>query len=403
MDEAPNLFEKALLNQSVFVNKNAINPHFIPQELPFRERQINEVTMILASALHNQKPSNLFVYGKVGTGKTATIRHVITHLMAFKEKNQAKVGVTYVNCRTHNSKYKVLQKCLKEFYPEQNFLGYSAAYVYEKLLDYPQQNGHHLILILDELDKVKDLDELVYSLTRSNDELGQGSITLIGISNNVLFKDRLDARTKSALCEKEMVFPPYNAEELKEILKQRVQLAFLPGKLQESAINLAAAFAGKESGDARTAVLLLLRAGEICDSEKKNLVTEEHIHAAKKMVEHEVVLNMITTLPEQERLVLYAIACLTEKRRPMPTLSGVMEEGIIMSGDAYEEYLRCAKKIGEQAVSQRWFRAYLNELEVYGMIGTTKSGPGLVGNTRLIRLNYEFEKVKSNVEKDWAE
>lgn len=398
-----NLFEQVLSNQSVFINKNAINPHFVPTELPFREKQINDITLILASALHNQKPSNVFVYGKVGTGKTSTVRHVLNHLMDFKAKNNAKVGITYINCRTHNSKYKVLQKCCKEFFPDQNFLGYSAAYVYEKLLDYPQQNGHHLILVLDELDKVKDLDEMVYSLTRSNDELGQGSITIIGISNNVLFKDRLDARTKSALCEKELVFPPYNAEELKAILKQRVELAFLPGRVHESAINLAAAMAGKESGDARTAVLLLLRAGEIADSLKKDQVSEELILQAKKMVEHEVILNMITTLPEQERLVLYAVACLSEKRKPMPTLSGVMEEGILMSGEVFEEYQKAAKKMGEEPVSQRWFRAYLNELEVYGMISSTKSGPGLVGNTRLIRLNYEFEKVKHSVEKEWAE
>ncbi|MBS3058719.1 MAG: AAA family ATPase, partial [Candidatus Diapherotrites archaeon] len=286
-----NLFEQELQKQSVFLNRDAISQHFIPKELPFREKQLKEISSILTAALQGKKPNNVFVYGKVGTGKTCVVRHVLQELQEFKQKSSARVESCYINCRVHNSKYKALQKCCKEFYPSENFLGYSAAFVFEKILDFARKNKNQVLIALDEIDKVKDLDELVYALSRGNDELeqGEGAITIIGISNNVLFKERLDARTKSSLCQEELVFAPYNAEELKEILKQRVEIAFKPKSVQESALNLAAAIAAQESGDARTAVLLLLRAGELSDKESKEKVSDEEVKKAKSKVEEEVI------------------------------------------------------------------------------------------------------------------
>ena len=84
-----------------------------------------------------------------------------------------------------------------------------------------------------------------------------------------------------------MVFPPYNAQELAEILRQRVGIAFRPGTVDESAITNAAAIAAQESGDARTAVMLLLRAGEIADRKNSGSVTDEEVKKAKKQVEEE--------------------------------------------------------------------------------------------------------------------
>ncbi|MDO8627358.1 MAG: AAA family ATPase, partial [Candidatus Diapherotrites archaeon] len=236
-----NLFEQALAEESIFKDRDLISPHYTPDELPNREKQIKEITSILAPTINAKKSNNLFIYGKVGTGKTSVTKHVLHQLKEFVEKNNAKVVSVYTNCRNHPSKYKVLLKCLKDLDPEKNFLGYSAGFVYEQVIDYVRKSKSQLIIVLDEIDKVKDLDDLVYGLTRSNDELDGGGISIIGISNNVLFKDRLDARTKSSLCEHEMVFPPYNAEELKEILSQRVKIAFQENSVTEPAISFAAA------------------------------------------------------------------------------------------------------------------------------------------------------------------
>lgn len=395
-----NIFEKQLTKTTVFTNKDIISPHHIPEKLPFREKQIDEITNGLAAVINNSKPNNLFIYGKTGTGKTSTVKHVLEQLAAFMEKSGKKSTSCYVNCRSHASKYKVLLKSLRSFYPEKDFLGYSASFVYEKLLEYANGQKAHLILVLDEIDKVKDIDDLVYSLSRGNDELESGSITMIGISNNLMFKEKLDPRTKSSLCERELVFNPYNATELREILKERCAVAFKPAAVSDPAISLAAAIAAQESGDARTAVMLMQRAGEIADADQVAMVSDTYVEKAKASVEEEIILSMISTLPQQQQLVLYAIAQLTTQKRGIRKVSGEIEEGVLYSGEIFEAYLDLAKKFEEHTITSRWYRQYINELEMYGLILVTSSGKGIKGQTRLIKLGFDANKIKQALEKE---
>src|SRR3989344_2347667 len=396
-----NIFEKEFAKETIFIDRNLITPHYTPKELPFRETQIKKISEILAQALKGKKADNVFIYGKTGTGKTSVTKHVMQQLLDFAGAKGVSVHGNYVNCRNHNSKYRVLIKIVKDLYQEENFLGFSAAFVYEKLLDFAR-SGKHIVLVLDEVDKVKDLDELIYGLTRGNDEMDKGSVSVIGISNNLTFKERLDPRTKSSLCEHEMVFPPYNAQELAEILRQRAGIAFRPGTVEESAITNAAAIAAQESGDARTAVMLLLRAGEIADRKNSGSVTDEEVKKAKKQVEEEIIMNMVSTLPEQQQLVLYSIATLSIEKKPFQKITGETEAGILFSGAIYDEYCRISRSFKETTVSARWYREYISELEMYGLIYSTASGKGIKGQTRLIRLGYDAAKIKSLIEREIA-
>jgi cell division control protein 6 len=395
-----NIFDKQMTKSTVFQNKDIISPHFVPEKLPFRENQIETITQGLSGVINNSKPNNLFIYGKTGTGKTATVKHVLEQLDSFVKKNNIPSFSCYVNCRSHSSKYKALLKALRTFHPEKDFLGYSSSFVYEKLLEFSNQKKAHLILVLDEIDKVKDIDDLVYSLSRGNDELDSGSITMIGISNNLMFKDKLDPRTKSSLCERELVFNPYNATELKQILAERCQIAFKPNIVTEPAISLASAIAAQESGDARTAVMLMQRAGEISDAAQLNSLTEVQVERAKESVEEEIIISMISTLPQQQQLVLYAIAQLTSQKRGVRKVSGEVEEGVLYSGEIFETYLELAKKFDERTITSRWYRQYINELEMYGLILVTSSGKGIKGQTRLVKLGFDAGKIKNALEKE---
>jgi len=395
-----NIFRKQLEKSSVFTNRNIITPHYVPAKLPFRDKQIDEISQILSNSLQGAKPDNIFIYGKVGTGKTVTVNHVLSQLCEFiSESGNENVDFAYVNCRNHNSKYKVILKALGKFFPKEDFIGYSSAFVYEKLLGYASK-GKQLIVVLDEVDKVRDLDELIYSLTRANDELQQGGLSLIGISNNLFFKDKLDARTKSALLQREMVFPPYNAEELRAILSERSKMAFKPNVVDNSALSLAAALAAQESGDARAAVMLMLRAGEEADRAGQNLITDKHVNLAKSRVEEEVTLNMVETLPKQQQMVLYSVSLMTLQGKGFGKLNGSKEQGVFFSGDVYREYERICSAMSEQVVSSRWFREYVNELETYGLLITTASGKGVRGTTTLIKLGFDAKKLQKALEKE---
>lgn len=399
-----NIFYDFLNKDSVFLNKNKISPHYVPDKLPFRDAQIQELSLWLSPALKKQKPHNIFIYGKVGTGKTSAVRHVISQLDSISLENHLNLNTLYLNCRNYQTKHAVLFYCVQSFYPDKNFVGYSKSFIYDKFITFLKENQINFIIILDEIDKIKDreIDDLVYSLSRSNDELGIGSsVSIIGISNNLFFMSKLDPRTKSSLCEQEAVYPPYNAEELKGILKQRVVLAFKEQAVQDSAINAAAAMAAKESGDARTALMLLLKAGEISDLEKKEKVTDKEVILAKDKVEHEIIKSMVLTLPVQLQLVLLAITEKSFAPKGILKIDGSLEENLLYSGEIYDAYCGVAKKYSEKPVSMRWFREYINELETYGFISTMQSGKGIKGNTTLIKLGIDSESIKELLAKEF--
>ena len=205
-----NAFEAEFSKPSVFSDRNKIMPHYTPEVMPFREKQLGDITRVVAAALRGQRPENLFIYGKPGTGKTSSARHVMDELSTFAGKKELKIRHVYINCRTHNKKYKVLLKCLRELFPsepDKAFQGYSAAYLYEKLVSFVRDSETHLLLVLDELDKVRDLDELIYSTSRSN-ELPKGDF---GDWN---FQQRFSKTHwiahKSSLCQRND-FSPYSA------------------------------------------------------------------------------------------------------------------------------------------------------------------------------------------------
>ncbi|HSB46474.1 MAG TPA: AAA family ATPase [Candidatus Bilamarchaeum sp.] len=389
-------FDKILSEKSIFRDVSVLSPHYVPRDLPFREQQLHEIMTVLSPALKGQKPRNLIIYGKTGTGKTCTTKRVMEEFVgAAKER---KASMHYVNCRIYNSRYRILQKILKAYMPELEKAGFGLPFLYEKMIEIASA-GEQLVIVLDEVDMVKDLDELVYTLTRSNDEIKGGGVSIIGISNKLSFKDSLDPRSKSSLYETEMIFQPYSAEQLKKILDQRASEGFAAGVVDSSAINLAAAITSQESGDARYALKLLNKAGEIVQQEGRNKVTDEDVEAARKKVELDLTIETINTLPEMHQLVLYAIANLSKEGSRYSRLEGV-EGGFLFSGEVYEEYEKACKSARKRPRSSRWYKEYLNDLEMLGLIITSPSGKGVRGQTTLIRIGPSPESVMTILKKN---
>jgi cell division control protein 6 len=396
----------------VFRDKSVLSPHYVPETLLDREREIKTLMQAVAPALGGKKPGNVFLYGKTGSGKTASTRFVLQKL---GEENAPGVYSVYMNCRVYDSRYKVLQKTITSFCPDFAKTGYSFAVLYEKLLDWiegaegagvgelkPSQ-GRQVVLALDEIDMVRDLDNLVYTLTRVNDDLKRGGLSVLGISNKVGFKQRLEARSKSSLCEQELVFQSYNAQQLQEILRQRARIAFKSGAVEESALNLAAAIAASENGDARYALSLLLRAGELAETRKSGRdapprVTDKEVEASRKAADEDKAFEVMNTLPVHQQLLLYAIASIAED----VSYKKLIDEGgerLYFSGEIYERYTRAAKKFGREPRTSRWYREYLHDLENLGLVNTVDSGKGVRGHTTLIKLAYEPAKVRKVLEK----
>lgn len=394
------IFEKELQKPTLFLDRNVLSAHYIPETLPHREKQIEEIMKILAPALSGKRSHNLFIYGKTGVGKTAVTKHVINRLLEVRKKYNVSVDTIYVNCRVVNTKYQVMLRCAEYCNPAENYIGFPFSHLYSRFIEHLKETGKNFVIVLDEVDKVKNLDDLLYSLTRANDELDNAHVQVIGITNNVNLKDELDPRSKSTLCEEEMIFPPYNADQLREILFQRVKIGYKKNSVDKSAINLASALSAKESGDARYALKLILKAGEIADSKERKKIIDKHVKEARKGVEDEIVYEIINTLPEHQKIVLYSIAKLTGEGGKYKRLDGMAEDQILFSGEVYERYERICSQLAKDARSARWCREYLNDLEMLGLITTSISGKGVRGNTTLVRLAFPPDKIQNVIEKN---
>ena len=396
MSSMPEIFENLLKESSIFANRDALSPHYMPSNLLFREKQIDSIVKYLTPSLRGERGRNLFIYGKTGTGKTSCMKYVIEKI---KELPTIKAKISYINCRIYNSRYRVLSKIVNDHLPSYAKRGYGIVDIYERIINWIEEDGKILIVVLDEIDVVKDLDDLIYTLTRANSDIKNGGVTIVGISNKISFKEELDPRSISTLYENELVFPPYNSTELAAILNQRAEISFKPGVIDDSSIKLAAAIAAKESGDARLALKILSKAGEIAEEKGLSKVTAEEINEAAKSADEEVAYELVGTLPEHQKLVLYAISLLTMQGSKYKKLMDDTED-YLFSGEIYDRYVAICGSFGKEPKSARWYRNYILDLEMQGLITAYESGKGIRGHTKLIKLSYSPEKIKNIIERE---
>ncbi|MEK6904764.1 MAG: ORC1-type DNA replication protein [Nanoarchaeota archaeon] len=377
-------FENYLKKSSMFVNKKALQGNYVPKEIPYREKQIEHIANVLAPALRLEKPSNLFVYGKTGTGKTLCVKHTTEAMFEIARKNNIELKFIYLNCkfkRVADTEYRLVAQLARELGEEVPVTGLPTEEIYKIFLASIDKKEQVIIIILDEIDQLvkKTGDEILYNLTRMNSELVKSQVSVIGISNDLVFTDVLDPRVKSSLSEEEVVFPPYNAIQLQKILKERSDLAFRGNVLDAGVIEKCAAYAAREHGDARRALELLRVAGEIVERQSGEKLSVEHIDLSEEKIEKDRVLEAISVQPKQSKLALFAI------------LSKSMNNGNngidhIFTGDVYDVYKDYCSKAGVRPLTQRRVSDIIAELDMLGIINTKVISKGRYGRTREICL-----------------
>ncbi|ASI13388.1 Orc1/Cdc6 family replication initiation protein [Candidatus Mancarchaeum acidiphilum] len=385
-----------LAESKIFQNREVLSPHYIPKKLIFREKEINDIEKAIAPSLKGEKGRNLFIYGKTGTGKTTCTKYVINEISTLPN---IKTKISYINCRIYNSRYRVLNKIVSDHLPNYAKRGFGTVDLYEKLINWMEEDTKVLVIALDEIDMVKDLDDLIYTLTRINSDIRFGGVSIIGISNNVSFKDDLDPRSLSALYESELVFPSYYANELYAIIKDRVIEGFKENAISDEVLHYIAAAAAKEGGDARFSLNVLSEAGEYAELNNEDSVKMADAEKAIQKAGEDAVYELISTLPYDQKLVLYSIVLIAESGGSYKKLSDGIDT-YIFSGEIYSRYKSLAEGLHKTFKSERWYRNYISELETYGLISSFESGKGIRGHTKLIKLIYPSKKIKKVIESD---
>ncbi len=383
-----------LSESKIFSNREVLSPHYVPKKLISRTKEINGIEKAIAPALKGERGRNLFIYGKTGTGKTSCTKYVLEEIRSI---HNSKAEISYINCKIYNSRYRVLNKIVSDHLPTYAKRGYGTVDLYEKLTNWVEEDNKILVIILDEIDVVKDLDDLIYTLTRINSDIKAGGVTMLGISNRVSFKETLDPRSLSTLYETELVFPPYYATELYEIIRDRASAGFKNNAINDDVLHFIAAAAARDGGDARLSLKILSKAGELAEDKSSDRILMKDAEEASKLSDNEIVYELIGTLPEHHKLVLYSIAILTQSGGSYKKLTDGIDT-YLFSGEVYSRYKSIAESMHKEPKSERWYRKYLSELEMQGLIMSFESGKGIRGHTKLIKLMYPPQKTKDVIE-----
>jgi len=384
-------FEDYLKKDPLFLDKGVLQASYTPDNIPHRDDQIKELASILAPSLRLEKPSNLFLYGKTGTGKTLSVKHVVNNLNKVAKQKKVPLNIIYLNCklgRIADTEYRLIAQLARELGTEVPATGLPTDEVYKIFTNSMEEDKKMLVLVLDEIDQLikKAGDGILYNLTRLNSELKKSQVSIIGVSNDLLFTDNIDPRVKSSMSEEEMVFPPYNAIQIQDILKGRSNKAFRKGVVEEGVIEKCAAYAAREHGDARRALELLRVAGELAERRNDTKINMKHIDDAEEKIEKDRVLDIAHTQPKQFQVTLLAIFNLSKS-----------SDGLF-TGDVYEIYKDLCTKCGLRPLTQRRVSDIIAELDMLGIINARVISKGRYGRTREIRLAIPSSTVPGLVQ-----
>jgi len=389
-DEIDDLFISFLENESFFLNKEVLQVRYLPETILHRSSQMKQLVSILAPALRNEKPSNLFIYGKTGTGKTLCMLDALKRLDKISSDKKIKLKTIYINCKLKkiaDTEYRIIAQLAREIGEEVPMTGLPTDEVYNIFLKKLDTNKQTVIIVLDEIDQIikKTGDQILYTLTRMNSELKNSQVAFVGISNDVRFMEDIDPRVKSSLGEEELIFPPYNALELKDILEKRSLLAFKENILTDGVLGKCAAYAAREHGDARRALDLLRVAGEVAERDNSETIDLKHIDLAEEKIEKSRIIEIIETQPRQSQIVLFAILLVLEKKQ---------KGDIAETGEVFEQYKEICKQTGNNILTQRRISDLISELDMLGLINAKLISKGRYGRTREIYITIPGDMLE---------
>lgn len=376
----------SFINQTIFRDKMILQTSYTPETIPHRDKQIKQVAEIIAPSLRLERPSNLFIYGLTGTGKTLVIQYIKKQLLKKAEEQNVSLLMPYVNCKMRkvaDTEYRILAELIRKLGGKVPSTGLPTDQLYHKFLGLIDDKKQVIILIFDEIDQaVKRIgDEFLYNFTRINTELNKAQISIIGISNDLKFLDTLDPRIRSSLSEEELLFPTYNALQLQDILKERSKEAFKDSIIDNGVIEKCAAFAAREHGDARRALDLLRISGELVERDNKMKITLEYIDKAKEKIESDKILVAVESQPKQFQLTLLAIIELYRKN-----IKDRKKEALF-TGDIYNLYREFCRQLKVECLTQRRISDIIAQFDMQGVINAKVISKGRYGRTREIRID----------------
>lgn len=405
--------------KGIILNSYYLTPEYIPDELICRDDQIGELALICKPIFEGDKPKHCLVLGPTGTGKTVVFKHVFKSLVARIENDKTRLDSLLKTKADLEAKGKSLDpqdqtalKMLKRIVPDINIIwdhvscketstpsgilhqlitkldpytkisrrGTPLDTMYNVLYDLMRTKNVGLIVALDEIDFLKD-DSLLYNLSRAAVEeklIGRQFITMIGLSNNIRYDEKLDERVKSSTTFEKIYFPPYTITDIYQIINARAEMALEPDSYNYEIIEACAKKAYDSGGDVRIALKVVKAAAELAEQKQSDKINVDDIYTAQEMVQRDELVRALLQLTTRQQLVLMAVLKL-KQYNIVPT-----------SGQVTDVYVHLCKYISLDTHDLTVVSKSINILELLGIVNTQSSHMGRKGgNTRLINVREE--------------
>jgi len=363
--------------RSVFKNQQVLSFDFVPPKLVHREQQLKRLASLFRPVIEANFSQSVFLFGSVGTGKTVTAKRFCMDLRDYGQLADRAIDFVMVNCRQRNSEAAAILRIVNHFQPNFPDRGFSIAEMMEILRKDLEKRKLHLIIILDEADVLlrKSGTDIIYRLSRFVEEKVEGRqlVSLILISQKNIFS-LMDVASISTFRRSNTVeFGKYSVDDLADITRQRAELALHEGSIDDDSIRLIAV-ASSEFGDARFAIEILEKGGMLADEERSEIITPEHVRAAKAEAFSSITESKLVSLDLHHKLALLAISRVLKK------------QAFATTGEAEKSYGIACEELGEKPRAHTAFWGYLKDLDNFGIISAHKSGVGISGKTSIISV-----------------
>ena len=384
-------FEDLLRKPSLFKSEKKLDNNYVPKKLLHREKELSLLSQLFLELITNPNSLSrkILIVGKTGIGKTATIKIFGEMLVFAAAKRSGLIKYVHINCRKERTSYKVLIKIvrtLNENFPKR---GYSPQDLLDIIVDIVNNQNLHLLIVLDELSYlINKGGDLIYSLTRINDDLfnSQQHLSIIGIARDLSCLSNLDVSTMSTLQRNIIHFKNYDREQLCDILEYRAEIGLNENVISDKLIELVAELV-YQSGDIRYGLNLLWKATKIAENQNLKYISMECVRLANQDIVPFSAIDVLKYMPVQKGIFLLAIITALKK-------SGRIQVSVL---EITNSYLVICENLGIQPRSHSQLWNYLQEFKREYLISMEIKSEAIKGRKALISIQdipiSKFEEI----------
>ncbi len=352
-----------LHDETIFRNLHAFDSDYIPENFKYRDSQMEAPAVCIRPALMGGRPINAVVLGACATGKTTAIRK----LFEMVEANSEKVICSYINCQLHTTRFGIFSQIYYKifgYYPPETGVPFSR--IYHDIMHKLSTEDKALIVALDDVNHLfhdRNANRIFYDILRAHEAFDNVRTGIFAILSDIEFRYALDKNVNSVFIPQEVIFQPYNYDEIYNILKDRAKIGFYNGVISDELIEEISDLTFR-TGDLRYGINLLRVCGNLAEAEASPRIKKAHLKEAIKDTTYTNFKDTIKNLSKNEKELLKIIRDAKGENQT--------------AGQVYDKF---KKKTG---LSYSSFNRILEKLEFLRLIDTPFTGKGKRGNARLI-------------------